>query len=339
MTRANWAWIAGTLGLGIAGSGIALAQSTAEPGDYIRRHAPDVVMPSTPREPDAAIPRRSAAEVAPLGDAVLRGAVGHVPSPPATCRIRDDRGETAVQYERGLPVRASRKEGDVREELTTWTWDAERVLLERESWSIRVKRAASGRGASDTWTALQWRVESTQWDSLGRPLVRETTDGSGEATTLRCEWFGFRRGECSLGGVENAAVQLTVQGEVASVTWTQAGSGLARGLWTGTWQPALQTVTRARTTAVEREEYRYNPAGQLTGFRRWTTLPRGERVVTWSLRRDERGNVSEVQRRCEGPCEGMRGPSYYRIAYDATMQNTFCGAWWDDGIEPTLRGW
>lgn len=336
-TGLGWLLIAS----GALWSGLHSVSANAQPvpGEYIRQNAPPVVMPSTPVD-DAGRPIARRPSAAPLGDdAILRGAIGQVPLPAAECRIRDDRGERVVSYENGLPVKSVRSDSEVREEQTLWAWDSERVLLLRESWSIRVKQPSTRRGQADTWRAIQWRVENTSWDELGRPLTREMTDGAGQSTRLTCEWRGFRRGDCVLGGVEQADVRLNVKGEVESVSWSQVGFQAARGEWKGTWADSLLTVFRARGTTISSEDYRYDSQGRLERFRRVLTTPRGERTLTWSLRRDTRGNVIEVMRRCEGPCESVRGPVSYRITYDEAMRNTFCGAWWDDGIEPTLRGW
>lgn len=304
----------------------------------IRRGAPDVVMPSSRRGSDGRPVRTEPMAQTRFASAVLRGAIGHVPESVGECVIREGRTVTSVTYEDGLPVRVSAVDGDIREERTELRWDANRVLLQREQWSLLVKKPASGR-APERWEAQQWRTESTTWDDYGRPLERVITEASGQSASYRCEWTGFRAGRCQTNNLQQADVRLTSRGEVEHVEWRERGKDVLKGQLSATWGASLLTSERAKGHALEHETYRYDGEGRLSQFRRRTTLPRGERVATWTLRRDEKGNVTSVRRQCEGPCEGMRGEAIFLIQYAATMQNTFCGAWWDDGIEPGLRGW
>lgn len=326
-----------TVALSTALSAHAQAPQPSADDSVIRRGAPDVAMPSSRRGEDGRPVRTEPMTQTRFASSVLRGAIGQVPESVGQCEIVEGRTRTTVAYESGLPVLMTKHEGDVREERTALRWDADRVLLLREQWSLRVKQNTTRGGGS--WQAQQWRTESTTWDSYGRPLERVTTAASGQSTSYRCEWLGFRAGTCATNNLQTAAVRLTARGEVEGVEWRERGKDVIKGRLAATWGASLLTLERAKGQTIEHETYRYDGEGSLSQFRRTTTLPRGERVATWSLRRDARGNVTSVRRQCEGPCEGMRGETVYTIRYDETLRNTFCGAWWDDGIEPTLRGW
>lgn len=311
------------------------AASNAEES-VVRRGAPDIVLPSSQvAEREAAIKARPTQ----FSDATLRGAIGQVPSGAGECVIEEGRFITTVSYANGLPQRIVKSDSGVREERSEFRWNDERVLLERLSWTLRVLQPATRRGA-DRWEAQVWSVETTTWDDYGRPLERQFTQASGQIDRYTCEWLGFRAGHCSFGGPLDAQVKLTSRGEVEGVTWVTRGDKKVRGTLDATWRgDLLENANITRAMDVESEHYRYDEENRLTRFRRVTQIPRGERVVSWLLHRNEQGNVDRVTRRCEGPCEGMRGTVTFQIRYDEGLTNTFCGAWWDDGIEPSLKGW
>lgn len=291
-------------------------------GDGIRQSAPAVVLPSDS-------PARSSGEVEP---ALLRGSIGQIVQGNGVCRIHDGTSQTAFRYRNGLPHEMKRVFTDLREETASWTWDEERVLLERFSWAIRVKNA---RGE---WSSEQWFVENTTWDNFSRPLMRDVSNSSGRNDRTICTWQNLRQGTCVLGGVEHAEVRLSPRGEVVSTAWKQAGSGEARGSWTSEVNGTTTVIKRTRRTTSFEDQYVSNERGQLTRVTRKEPSLRGERVVQWSLSRDARGNVTRIDRACvSGPCEGARSQRY-DITYDGNMFNSLCGTWWDDGIEPGLRG-
>lgn len=311
------------------------ASSSAE-GSVIRGGAPPIIMPSdTEKRGERSAPQR----VTRFSDATLRGAIGQVPSGVGECVIEEGRFQTTVTYKDGLPQTIRRSDSGVREEVQEFRWNPERVLLERRSWTLNVLQPATRR-TPERWEAQAWSVETTSWDDYGRPLERTFTQASGQLDRYECTWLGFRGGHCTFGGPLDATVKLTQRGEVEEVVWESRGDKKVRGLLEATWRGDLvENLHVSRGMDVESQHYRYDATERLMRFRRVNQLPRGERVVSWRLQRDERGNVHRVTRSCEGPCEGMRGTVTFRIRYDETLENTFCGAWWDDGIEPGLKGW
>lgn len=301
----------------------------------VRRGAPEITMPSDGASASPDGPLRETR----FQEARLRGAIGQVPEGDGQCMISEGRFMTTVTYQNGLPIRISKLDSGVRDETQQLRWNAERVLLERVSWTLNILQPATRR-TPERWEAQNWSVETTTWDDYGRPLTRNFTQASGQVSRYECSWLGFRGGSCVFTGPLEATVKLSPRGEVEEVEWKQPGGDSTRGHVEARWDgDRLMEVRAVRGPSVEREQFRYNTQGELTGIRRSSVLPRGERVVTWALHRDEARNVTRVERRCEGPCEGMRGTSTSRIRYDEGLENTFCGAWWDDGVEPRLRGW
>lgn len=301
----------------------------------VRQGAPEIVLPSHAAEGEREGPLRQTRFL----DATLRGAVGQVPGVAGECRISEGRHQTFVTYNEGLPIRISKRDSGVREEAQQLRWNAERVLLERVSWTLNILQPATRR-TPERWEAQNWSVETTTWDDYGRPLERSFTHAGGETSSYRCSWLGFRAGSCQFSGPLDADITLTPRGEIDTVQWRQRGTEVSRGSLQAEWSAdTLLNVEMLRGVEKSAEQYRYNSQGELLRFRRTIQLPRGERVVTWVLTRDEDRNVTRVVRRCEGPCEGMRGTVTFRVDYDEGFTNTFCGAWWDDAVEPTLRGW
>lgn len=301
----------------------------------VRRGAPEISMPGE----DASLRPTGPLRETRFGESRLRGAIGQTPEGDGQCMISEGRFMTTVTYENGLPVRISKLDSGVRDETQQLRWNAERVLLERVSWTLNILQPATRR-TPERWEAQNWSVETTTWDDYGRPLSRSFTQAGGQIARYECSWLGFRGGSCVFAGPLEATVKLSSRGEVDEVEWTQPGSGSTRGHLAARWRgDTLLEVRTVRGPSVESEQYGYNTKGELTRFRRISVLPRGERVVTWVLTRDAARNVTRVERSCEGPCEGMRGTSTSRIRYDEGLENTFCGAWWDDGVEPRLRGW
>lgn len=306
----------------------------------IRQGAPDIVLPSDAPALEEAT-TRPALEPAPIYEPViLRGAIGHVPSGEGTCTIDDGRYQRVVTYTHGLPTDIRIQRGDAQREITRLEWNPEDVQLLKERHETQTRGPASRRGDNDAWTTANWFVRTLTWDEFRRPHTFEQTQEGGARMLHECTWESRRKGRCSYNENLQADVELTVRGEVKSVQWSTKDRGKNKRALGAMWQGDLLTrVIRSGELSSVSENFRYDEDQRLVGFDRRQRVLRGKFTLRWRLQRDAKHNVTRVERRCFGACSGMRSTKIYTITYDDALDNTFCGAWWDDGIDPTLHGW
>lgn len=323
----------------------ALAQDTRRPGaewSVIRKGAPDIQLPSTAQSLDEGRFVTITTERPPASayeDVVLRGAIGHVPSSKGRCTIDDGRVETTVTYNEGLPHTILRVHGEAHQELRTLRWDAELVQLLNARRETQVRGPASSR-ESDDWNTRNWSIETFTWDEFRRPETYERSQAGGAYDAFECTWEDFRGGVCDYRENLRATVKLNQRGEVTETQWRTRDRDADQRSVTATWDGVLlKRVLRRGVPGSVSERFHYNPQGQLEGFERRKRVSRGVQTLRWKLTRDEKHNVIRVERRCFGACAGVKIRKTFDIEYDESLDNTFCGAWWDDGVDPTLNGW
>lgn len=305
-------------------------QTPSESRAKTPENAPDVTLPSSAdAEPEPQVHYE---------DVVLRGAIGHVPLGEGTCTIQDGKKQTVVTYQDGLPQKAEKTHGQSHRERTDFSWDPERVLLERYKHQTQT-RGPQSQGDSE-WKTQNWFVEEYSWDELGRPEQVKHQQEGGENTAYECVWEDRRKGECTYDDGVKAEVELTAMGEIKRVRWSHATRRDAKRSLQGFWMRHLPTrLLRKGKIGSLSEKYRYDDDLRLQRFERRQRVLQGTRNMRWRLKRDRDGNVVEVERRCFGACSGVQNTKIYTIEYDEGFDNTFCGAWWDDSIDPTLKGW
>lgn len=309
-------------------------------GSVIRQGAPDVVLPSHASALEETTTRSSPAPKTIYEPVILRGAIGHVPSAEGTCTIDDGRYQKTVTYTHGLPTDIRIQRGDAQREITQLTWNTDEVQLLKERHETQTRGPASQRQDHDAWNTTSWFVRTLTWDEFRRPNTFDHNQEGGARTQHECTWESRRKGTCSYNENLNADVELTARGEVKSVQWSTKDRGKTKRTLQAVWKGDLLTrVLRNGELGSVSENFRYNDDKHLVAFDRRQRVMRGVYTLRWRLQRDANNNVTRVERRCFGACSGIKNTKIYTITYDPSLDNTFCGAWWDDGIDPTLNGW
>lgn len=319
-----------------AGSGKTSAQTSV-----VRKGAPEIVLPShaSALEENRGSQENKRHENA-YEPVILRGGLGHVPSGRGACVIDGGNAQTTVTYESGLPHTILTERGDAHRELTTLKWSPDRVQLLQQKRETQTRGPASQHATEAEWKTHNWFLRHFTWDEFRRPHTVEHTQEGGERSQYECAWESLRQGTCDYRENLRATVQLTPKGEVQSVQWSTKDRGAKRRALEATWNGNLLTrVTRSGAMSSVSEKFRYNDENLLLQFDRRQRVLRGTKTMRWRLKRDHHGNVIQVERRCFGACAGIQNTKIYDIVYDDSLDHTFCGAWWDDGIDPTLHGW
>lgn len=308
----------------------------------VRQGAPEIVLPShaSALEEDTPTARQNTPPPVAYEPVILRGGLGHVPTGRGTCVIDGGNVQTTVTYESGLPQSSIKEHSETRRERTTFKWSADQVQILQQKRETQTRGPASQHKDAPEWKTINWFVRNFSWDEFRRPHTYEHTQEGGARTQYECTWESLRRGTCDDRGNLRATVQLTPKGEVQSVQWATKDRGAKRHALEATWNGNLLTrVTRSGAMSSVSEKFRYNDDNLLIQFDRRQRVLRGTQTMRWRLKRDERNNVIQVERRCFGACAGIKNTKIFNITYDNTFDHTFCGAWWDDGIDPTLHGW
>lgn len=319
-------------------------QDTRRPSaewSVIRKGAPDIELPSATESLDDGRFVEITAQAPPRAyeDVVLRGAIGHVPTSEGSCTIDDGRVKTTVVYAQGLPTTILRAHSEAHQELRTLTWNPEDVQLLKSRRETQVRGPASNR-ESDDWNTRNWSIETFTWDEFRRPHTYERSQAGGAYDAFECSWESLRGGSCDYRENLLANVTLNHRGEVIETEWRTRDEETPERSVVATWDGVLlERVIRRGAIGSVSERFRYNDDGDLEGFERRKRVSRGVQTLRWRLARDENNNVVRVERRCFGACAGMKIRKEFDIEYDPSLDNTFCGAWWDDGIDPTLNGW
>lgn len=328
--------------LGLSAQGWAQgARKTSAEQSVIRKGAPDIELPSETESLDDGRLIEISAQAPPTAyeDVVLRGAIGHVPTSEGRCTIDDGRVKTTVVYTQGLPTTILRAHSEAHQEVRTLTWNPEEIQLLKDRRETQARGPASRR-ESDDWNTRNWSIETFTWDEFRRPQTYERSQAGGAYDAFECSWESLRGGACDYRENLRAHVTLNYRGEVVETAWRTRDEETNERSLVATWDGALlERVIRRGAIGSVSERFRYSDDGDLKGFERRKRVSRGVQTLRWRLTRDESNNVVRVERRCFGACAGMKIRKEFDIEYDASMDNTFCGAWWDDGIDPTLNGW